>query len=72
MPDVYYCHGCGSIHKVEAIRRDLHVAGRPVGDPTGPLTTVLVAPPGRLRKRSRHIGDRYRRALPAGDFRSRG
>jgi hypothetical protein len=33
MPDVYYCcHGCGSIHEVEAIRRNLHVAGRPVGD----------------------------------------
>jgi hypothetical protein len=33
MPDVYYCcHGCGSIHEVEAIRRNLHVAGRPVAD----------------------------------------
>src|SRR5258708_30982905 len=33
MPDVYYCcNGCGSIHEVEAIRRNLHVAGRPVGD----------------------------------------
>ena len=42
MPDVYYCcHGCGSIHEVEAIRRNLHLGQHPIGDPWFPPRSVL-------------------------------
>jgi hypothetical protein len=42
MPDVYYhCHNCGSLHEVEAIRLNLHLAGIPVGDPWFPRRSLL-------------------------------
>lgn len=48
MPDVYYrCHNCGSVHEAEAIRRNLHLAGRPVGDAWFTQRSLL----GRLERR---------------------
>jgi hypothetical protein len=42
MPDVYYhCHNCGSIHEVEAIRLNLHLAGNPLGDAWFPRRSLL-------------------------------
>jgi hypothetical protein len=42
MPDDYYrCSSCGSIHQAEAVRRNLHLAGHPVGDPWFPWRSLL-------------------------------
>ena len=50
MHDIYYlCHNCGSVHEIEAVRRNLKYNGHAIGDVRAQRGGVLILGSRRAR-----------------------